>query len=187
MSRIPKQKRENVNKQEVPQVVKQRASDGIVFSFEILETNEYFNLDATCPNWSAELFEMLKVVSTAKKSELLSGKFRNYRVHNHETATPPSKLPNGIDIKEFYQLRISKSKGGIHGVFYENTFYVVWLDPQHNMYPNEHYGGLKKIKAPSTCCKDREQIIDDLQAENAKLLENIEEYEKYIEEYIEKE
>lgn len=179
MSRIPKQQISKEEKQLIPSVSLARNKECISFSFEALETTEYFNLDATCSNWSSELFDMLKIVSAAKKSELLSGRYRNYRVHNHENATPPSKLPDGVTLKECYQIRISKSKGGIHGIFYENIFYVIWLDPLHNMYPDEHYGGLKKIKPPNTCCRDREKTIVDLQEQINQLKDELEFYKEY--------
>lgn len=153
----------------------------ISFSFESLERTEYFNLDGTCINWSSELFEMLKEVSTREKSELLSGKIKSYRIHDHRNATPPSKLPDGVSLNDFYQIRISKSKGAIHGVFYENIFYIVWLDPLHNMYPNDHYGGLRKIKPPSTCCRDREDSVKLLSAENEKLKAEKKELEELLE------
>ena len=135
----------------------------VTFSFSALERTKHFNLTSTCPNWSSDLFDMLKNASNFTKQELVSGKLRTYRVHNHEKASPPDPLPAGVALKDCYQIRISKSKGGIHGVFYENIFYVIWLDPLHNMYPDERYGGLKVISPPTTCCMDRENIITDLQ------------------------
>ena len=117
----------------------------IKFSFSGLDKNDYFDLDATCPNWASKLFDMLKNVSTISKIDLIQGKLATYRVHNHEGAKPPCQLPNGVELKDFYQIRIDKSHGGIHGVFYENIFYVIWLDPLHNMYPDPKYGGLKTV------------------------------------------
>ena len=179
MSRIPKQQTPKEGKQLIPSASIAKNKECISFSFEALETTEYFNLDATCSNWSSELFVMLKNVSAVKKTDLLSGKYKSYRIHNHENATPPSKLPDGVTLKECYQIRISKSKGGIHGVFYENIFYVIWLDPLHNMYPDERYGGLKKIKPPTTCCKDREEIISELHKQITQLKDSLEFYEEY--------
>lgn len=155
----------------------------ISFSFEAMETTEYFDLDGTCVNWSSELFTMLKDVSSIKKDELLNGSYAKskYRVHSHGTATPPSKLPDGIELKDCYQIRISKSKGGIHGIFIENVFYVIWLDPLHNMYPDDKYGGLRKVKPGSTCCKDRDQIIKQLQENNDKLIEENKIYQELLE------
>ena len=104
----------------------------------------------------------MKIVSSITKQDLISGKYRTYRVHNHEKANPPNDFPPGVSKNDCYQIRISKSKGGIHGVFRDNVFYVIWLDPLHNMYPDDRYGGLRKIKPPSTCCKDRDNDIIQL-------------------------
>lgn len=141
----------------------------VVFSFNALERNKYFNLDTTCPNWSSDLFEMLKEISNIKVATLVSGAYSTYRVHNHEKANLPCQLPEGVAKKDCYQMRISAAKGGIHGVFFENVFYVVWLDPLHNLYPNSHFGGLRIIQAPSTCCREREKELEELSAENKSL------------------
>lgn len=135
----------------------------VLFSFSALEKNKYFNIDSTCANWASDLFDILKNISEYTKTDLIQGKAGTCRVHNHEAAKPPSKLPNGIALKDFYQIRISKSKGGIHGVFYENVFYIIWFDPLHNMYPDQRYGGLRVITPPKTCCADREERIEELQ------------------------
>jgi hypothetical protein len=92
-----------------------------------------------------------------------------YRIYNHKNATPPVPLPDKVDVKldDMLQIRIEKNKGGIHGYLVENTFYVVWLDPLHNMYPNKRYGGLKKIKPPTNCCGWHEEELSRLQKENS--------------------
>ena len=151
--------------------------DKVTFSFSALERKNHFNLDATCPNWASELFEMLKNASNFTKTDLISGKLRTYRVHNHEKASPPDPLPEGVALKDCYQIRISKSKGGIHGIFNENVFYVIWLDTLHNMYPDNKFGGLKVITPPKTCCKDRDETIAELQAQIAQLKEDCEFWE----------
>lgn len=183
MMTIPKPDVHYDDRSKIPSPTTPDKNERICFSFEALETNEYFNLDATCANWSAELFEMLRIVSSAKKAELMSGRFRNYRVHSHEKANPPTKLPQGVELKDCYQIRISKSKGGIHGVFSANVFYVIWLDPLHNMYPDDRYGGVKKIKPPTTCCRDREQQIDELQVELEKAKEDLQFFQEYYNEF----
>ena len=169
-SRIPKAIKPT--QQQVIKPVFISTEDKITFSFSALERTSHFNLDMTCPNWSSELFEMLKNASNYSKTDLICGKLRTYRVHNHESASPPDPLPDGVALKDCYQIRISKSKGGIHGVFNENIFYVIWLDPLHNMYPDEKYGGLKTITPPTTCCMDRDQTLTELQEQIAKLKED---------------
>lgn len=177
-NKIPKQTQVEtktlIPKPEIP--IKQ----GISFSFEILETTEYFNLDSTCANWSSELFEMMRNVCKIDKQQLLLGTYGTYRVHSHGNAKPPNPFPQNINAKDCYQIRISKSKGGIHGVFYENVFYVIWLDPLHNMYPDDRHGGLKKIKPPKTCCMDRDEELNRIGEENEKLKIQIKEYEELL-------
>jgi len=154
------------------EIIRQRflpSEEGITFSFEAIETNEFFNLDSTCVNWSSELFIMLKNVSKIQKKHLISGAYKTYRVHSHESATPPCPLPENVSQKDLFQIRISKSKGGIHGVFTDNIFYVIWFDPLHNMYPSSTHGGLRRITPPTTCCMDRDNHLEQLVAENAQL------------------
>lgn len=169
--RIPKAQKEKSTSLIAPPIVKPD-SENIVFSFDTLERTQYFNLDGTCANWSSDLFEMMKNISSITKQELLSGKYRTYRVHNHENANPPNDFPQGVSKNDCYQIRIGKSKGGIHGIFVDNIFFVIWLDPLHNMYPDENHGGLRKITPPSTCCKERESEIDRLKTELAQALED---------------
>ena len=160
------------------------SSENLSFSFAALETTEYFNLDGTCINWASDLFEMLKYVSREKVSTLLSGRFSTYRIHQHTKAKPPHPFPQGVEQKDCYQIRISKSKGGIHGIFRDNVFYVIWLDPLHNLYPDDRYGGLRKITPPSTCCKEREEIIADLQTTIDEKNKEIEDLNKTIDEFL---
>ena len=143
----------------------------IVFSLKKLDINDYFNIDCTCPNWSSDLMRMMQSISQLKLSDFKTNtglRGSKYRIHNHKNANPPVSLPNKVDVKldDMLQIRIEKNKGGIHGYLVENTFYVVWLDPLHNMYPNERYGGLKKIKSPTTCCGWNDEELKRLQKEN---------------------
>lgn len=154
------------------------SKDNVVFSFETLEWNEYFNLDGTCNNWPFELLNMLKSVSCIQKTELITGKYSTYRVHRHTNVKPPCPFPQNVDINQCYQIRISKTKGGIHGIFYENVFYVIWLDPLHNMYPDKEHGGLRRVKAPSTCCKDRDDEIARLIDEKKQIQKECKEWEE---------
>ncbi len=156
---IPTQQKKSIDripKESIPK------SPGIVFSFEALEFNKYFNLDMTCPNWSSDLFKMLINVSTVPKIRLLQGELGTYRVHNHSNANPPCELPRNVSLKDFYQIRISKTKGGIHGVFVDNIFYIMWVDPLHNMYPDSRFGGLREIKPPTTCCGEPQEKLEEM-------------------------
>ncbi|HUM84790.1 MAG TPA: hypothetical protein PLN48_13605 [Lachnospiraceae bacterium] len=145
--------------------------NGIIFSFERLEKNDYFNIDCACERWSVDLFQMFKDISQYTPNDFYSGKLANskFRIHTHEKAKPPCKIPEDIDLSSFYQIRIEEDKGGIHGVLVDNIFYVVWLDPLHNMYPNSMYGGARKIKQGQSCCEDGKARLLETLEENQRL------------------
>lgn len=170
-------------KNSIPSSSYKETPQKILFSFSSIERNEYFNLDGTCQNWASDLFDTMQMASQIDVREVYagrySGKHSTLRIHTHEKAEPPCPVPDNIPLDEFWQIRISKSKGGIHGTFVENVFYVIWFDPQHNLYPDENYGGLKKIVPPSTCCKERDLEIEELH----KKLEKSEEHCKLWKEY----
>ena len=181
---IPRPRRQTVSNIPTAQKAFQTSDNTVVFSFEAYDKTEYFNLDGTCQNWAAELIDMMQDVSTHTVVELTSGRYNKYRVHDHRSVKKcPSPLPAGVALKDMYQIRISKSKGGIHGVFRENTFYVIWLDPLHNMYPDEKYGGLRKVRETSTCCKDRDEELLRLQEELEKARNEAKEWEQLAQEF----
>ena len=169
MSRIPSPLAKSNSKIVAPKIPP--TSDKIVFSFESIDRNEYFNLDATCENWSNDLFNTMKTVSNIDIKDIYAGKYSTkgstLRIHQHGNASAPCKIPQNLSLEDLWQIRISSSKGGVHGRFVENVFYVIWLDPHHNLYPNDNFGGLKKITPPKTCCKDREELIEQLMNELA--------------------
>lgn len=167
MGKIPKAKSVYA-KNIVPNNLSIKKSN-VCFSFETLNKTEYFNLDGTCEKWSSDLIDTLNTVSKIPADDIYCGKYSGknspLRIHQHKNAKAPSKLPDNINLNDMWQIRISISKGGIHGLLIDNIFYVVWLDPQHNLYPDENHGGLKKIIPPSTCCKERDKEIDELKAQ----------------------
>ena len=182
MGRIPQAVRPG--SKQIPSATTLRVTDdGIVFSFETLERTEYFSLDGTCQNWASDMLQMCKEISKLTVKQLTSGHYRTYRFHPHEDANCPSPLPDGVELKDIYQLRISTSKGGIHGVLRENCFYVIWLDPLHNMYPDDRFGGLRKVREASTCCKDRDDEILRLQDEIKQAQDDANTWEQIAKEY----
>lgn len=180
---IPKAQANKSNRIPSPKQVYNPADQNVVFSFKAIEKNEYFNLDSTCPNWASELFETMKIVSDIKLKSIYAGDYSGnstLRIHQHKNAHAPCSAPASLE--EMWQIRISKSKGGIHGVFSENVFYVIWFDPLHNLYPDENYGGLKKISPPKTCCMDRDEKITDLMNELDEAKREIKFWENYAKE-----
>lgn len=169
MAGIPKAKSTKSKRIEPTNIGENNKPNTVLFSFEAIERNEYFNLDGTCQNWAADLIETMQKVSGLTMSEIYAGKYSGktspFRIHQHEKANAPCKVPPTVSLENMWQIRISKSKGGIHGIFADNVFYVIWFDPHHNLYPDENHGGLKKIIPPSTCCKDRDEQLTQLSKE----------------------
>lgn len=173
---IPKIKIENSSLFPKPKLnAKMSASEHMVFSLQSLVRNEYFNM--IDGNWASELLETLKNVSAMTKNEVVSRKERIYRFHSISGAKLPCVLPSNIRQEDMYQLRIAKSKGGIHGVLSENVFYIIFLDPLHNVYPDKRFGGLRKIDPIRLCCIDnQEELIQQLQNDNNLLKKENAEY-----------
>jgi hypothetical protein len=52
--------------------------------------------------------------------------------------------------RDSFELRVAKSYGRIHGFIFDNTFYIVWFDPAHNLFPGrDDKGRDRKTKLPS--------------------------------------
>jgi hypothetical protein len=188
----PNKPQVNVKKFPIPQEkideLKRNEKDNkIIFSFRFLDLmHEAFNLGGVCINWVNDLFFMLRDVSGITKKQLLNEYREHYRPHIHKW----SELDYSFEFsEEFYeqvecrQIRIEKSKGGIHGFLIGNIFYIVWLDPHHNLYPDEKYGGRKFFKPPQTCCNYGESELIRLQQENNKLREELCAYEDLFNKY----
>lgn len=76
-------------------------------------------------------------------------------------------------LKQAFEIRISKNYGRIHGFLLDNTFYIVWFDPAHNLY----YGRKNPIKM-----KDYATVREFSQDEIEKLQEQISELYDLLEE-----
>lgn len=151
----------------------------LVFSFRFLELNhEIFNLGGTCNRWSNDLFELLNNLSKITRNDFVNKLQRHYRSHIHNWDKLDYKYgleDEFLEQVECRQARISTSKGGIHGFVLGNRFYVIWLDPHHNLYPDDRYGGVKNFSPPETCCGYRDSELESLK----KIIEG---YEELLEE-----
>lgn len=63
--KLPKANRK-LSSRITPNNIEQKENNRIVFSFQALNRNDYFNLDGTCTNWSSDLFETMKMNSSAR-------------------------------------------------------------------------------------------------------------------------
>ena len=126
---------------------------GISFSFSSFDrTNELFNLggragDGTVGGkWFLRMLDCLKNVSGKTISELKQSSV--HQLHPVDWTKTNVKPPAHSEQSEYWQFRIDKSHGRIIGILIDYVFYVVWLDPYHNLTDSEGYGGVKKFSEP---------------------------------------
>ncbi len=153
----------------------------IVFAFDLLDRNEYFDFTKTCDKWAVILLEAFKELSSRSLGELYNNRGKNLSAHLDVTATAcPIVPPHNISKADITEIRFSRSNGRIHGWFDKNVFHLIWIDPLHNVYPDDRYGGARKIKmVDESCC-------DSLLKEMQRMDERIKHLE-YLEEILDRE
>ena len=128
-----------------------KAVESQMFSFACLDLdNEFFNLGGNAEDktvggkWFLQLLECLKSVSNKTISEL---KNSVHDLHPVDWKNTNVKCP-GNNQSEYWQFRINKSRGRVIGILIDNIFYVIWLDPHHNLINSEGYEKAKKFPRP---------------------------------------
>lgn len=151
----------------------------VIFSWEFFDRNhELFNCGKVGPEWFVDLMDVMKSISTMEfdKFKLHSGS--PLRVHSHDWNRVVAKYPLNKKFLEqieqdTLQFAVSKANGRVHGFYVSNVFYIVWLDPHHNLYPMDRHGGLTYCDTPSSC-------YDCLELQHEKLEQNYNDlYEQY--------
>lgn len=149
---LPSVKAEDPIPQKLPFNGKAVDDDSFSFSFACFDRNEeLFNLGdnnstGVMPgNWFLDLLDCFKSVNNMTRQEV---KQSLHRLHPIDWKNTNADAPVGSEQLEFWQFRVNKSKGRIIGFFIDNVFYVVWLDPHHNLTNSEGYGGIVYYEAP---------------------------------------
>lgn len=174
--------------------IKEFNLEKLIFSFRLFDReNEAFNLGEVCrvsDRWHLSFLDVLKEISNITRNELFSLR-QHYDAHQNDWNKLKVEHTFSTDFLqqvECMQFRISKSKGRVHGFIIGNIFYIVWLDPHHNMIPADKYGGIKFYERPEACHELLNKKIIELEFENKDLKANIDEVEQvgkiYIEENI---
>ena len=126
--------------------VTDRARTEFRFNFKFLEHNHnQFNLEnVSHQNYTESLLGRLKEVSRNTFDELRRGCSRALRFHAidwQETTLAGFGISNGgqYNDKAFQFSLTANEHGRVHGFVlnfeHHDVFYVVWLDPEHNLYP----------------------------------------------------
>lgn len=140
-----------INKRDLPDSsgrihkVKQLPDDLIRFSFRHLNSTDKFGHekveDATA--YLPQFLGRLQSVSGMSLSTFRSNKDKALRAHRHDWAETSEKggfthLTQQLQACEAWQFEISVNEHGrIHGILIDEVFYVVWLDPGHQLYPKK--------------------------------------------------
>jgi hypothetical protein len=124
-------------------IKKQAAPDPeLRFSFRFFDSTDAEMCPAIFGNgYCQTLMERLKSISTWKVREFTDRSDKSLRNHQHEWNK--TSRPDGFaHLNEHYraypgwQFCLSANEHGrVHGIIIDDTFYVIWLDKDHALYP----------------------------------------------------
>lgn len=127
----------------------------ITFSFKYFGQQEFFGIGEQDAVWFTNLFDRIKDLSGKTKAILENSIERNaYRLHPidwsakncpitiEDLKSVPQNIKDNAEEDFFWQFQLSKGTGRVVGFFNEDTtiFYIVLLDPKHNIQPSKYYG-----------------------------------------------
>src|SRR5690625_1783449 len=119
-----------------------RKNKKLIFSWIFFDrSHNLFNIGNIDSPWFISLFDCLQDVSRLTVQEFRQqSERRGLRVHPHNWDNASAQFDMPEEWFEQYednclQFSISKARGRVHGILIENVFYIVWLDPLHNLYP----------------------------------------------------
>lgn len=146
----------------------------ISFKFVDWESEEFF-LHGLTKKYYELLFDAFNDIQNCTADDIkqqthprLMPKFINWKGDSTITRSSfPDKIKNSLRpqcgndenelqkqyeemIRDSFELRVAKGYGRIHGFIFDNTFYIVWFDPAHNLFPGrDDKGRDKKTKLPN--------------------------------------
>ncbi len=118
----------------------------VSFNFKRLNNKaEKFKYTNSDSGYFLKLLERLRDISRMNRKEMMFNNKNALRCHPIDfTRDKVSESTFGImgeDVdKDAWQFQLSSNEHGrVHGYFVGNTFYVVWLDPLHELYSGTDY------------------------------------------------
>lgn len=146
-------------------------------SFKFFDrTHKAFNLAKVDSDWYITLIDTLKDFCNRNYPNLI--KIPKYDYHDWNKKPPKYLLEDlypSLKQQEQIQLRLDRVNGRIHGFFVDHIFYIVWLDPEHNMTDIEGFEPERDYPPPKT---SYDLLYDELMSLREELLAK----EKYISE-----
>jgi len=126
----------------IPTVEIPRGEELLQFSFRHIDLeNEKFSV-SECP---LEFFRLLmETIKTFSNWTIDDFQDQNNKDHRHiidfRQTTEPHGFSNVVDPDQFdyheaWQFQLSQTElWRVHGILVDNTFFVIWLDPKHQLY-----------------------------------------------------
>lgn len=125
------------------------SKEHLSFSFKYFREIENFGVGDCDTQWFASLLDAIIRYSGMNLSEIVGRESFRYHAIKWEQHNIPIKfedldwLPKNeqllVSAGDVYQLSISQGTGRIIGFSVGSTFYVVLLDPKHNLQPSKSY------------------------------------------------
>ena len=122
------------------QKTKLKPLQNISFSFKYFQANHgKFSCNGKKLTYWLTLLERLKALSSLTVQELLVNRSSSLRCHPirwEDTSEQGFGLPHEEQLVDTpYQFSLSSNEHGrVHGFFIDQVFYVIWLDPNHQLY-----------------------------------------------------
>lgn len=113
----------------------------IKFSYKYLDIHhDKFTVEDRETAYFLRFIQRLKDLSSFTVFELQTNRSKSLRFHDvdwNDTSESGFGLPNEAQLFDRpWQFEISANEHGrVHGFFIRNVFYIVWLDPNHDLYP----------------------------------------------------
>jgi hypothetical protein len=122
------------------QKIPPKPSLSISFSFKYFQRDhDKFSGNSQAISYWLTLLDRLKSLSSLTAQELLVNRSSSLRCHPIKWADTSENcfgIPNEEQLVDTpYQFSLSSNEyGRVHGFFIDEIFYVVWLDPNHQLY-----------------------------------------------------
>lgn len=159
-------------------------NEKVVFSWRYFRgDHEAFNCGGVDKSWFMDLMNQLKNVSDMKLVDYHLSVGKPLRVHKHDWNRVAFKYDH-LSSEQLTQIEddttqfsISTARGRVHGFMIENLFFVVFLDPDHNMYPRNgpvyHDPPLSSYEILENEILDLKRSLEEAKKENIELEEQL--------------
>jgi hypothetical protein len=114
----------------------------VVFGFRYLKLTAKFGCRHRDGQYAHKLLERFKALGEMRAVTMRTSHTPSLRCHAIDfagTSEPDGfpDLPQQLRDSEPWQFEVSSNQHGrVHGFFIGNVFQVVWLDPDHKLYPS---------------------------------------------------